>query len=59
MGHQIIYKEEPQGLRKKISDIGNIIGKEKRSLMGFNTLKEFTDNIINNMELTIKLKAVP
>ena len=59
MGHQIIYKEEPQGLRKKISDIGNMIGKEKRSLMGFNTLKEFTDNIINNMELTIRSRTVP
>lgn len=54
MDHKIIYKEEPQGLRNKINIIGRNVGKERLAMLGCKTIKEFTDNIINCMELEIR-----
>lgn len=58
MGHPIIYKEMPEGINGKTLKIASKVGKERRTKLGYKTVKELSEAMVNQIMSSIVVKVV-
>lgn len=58
MGHPITYKEMPNGIETKTYKIASKIGQERRTKLGYKTVKELSEAMVNQIMSNIVVKVV-